>query len=89
MLPQVSKAKVRELVLTCRSPAVIAYMSMELTCASTRATRRGRCLPKIRMFLFTATFGGAAAFCITVWLVQVSQFVIRFLRRTIGCGNHL
>ena len=48
-------------------------MSVELTCASTRSTRRGRCLPKVRMFLFTAATGSAAAFCIMVWLMQVSQ----------------
>ena len=36
-------------------------MSVELTCASTRSTRRGRCLPKVRMFLFTAATGSAAS----------------------------
>jgi len=49
---------------------VIGYLRVELTNASTGPTRRSRCLPKIRMFLLTAAFGGAAALCIMMWLVQ-------------------
>ena len=59
--------------MTELAPVVIGYLRVELTNASTGPTRRSRCLPKIRMFLLTAAFGGAAALCIMMWLVQVIQ----------------
>jgi hypothetical protein len=33
-------------------------------------TRRGRCLPKIRMFFFTVAIGVAAAFSIILWIAN-------------------
>ena len=48
-------------------------MSVELTWASTRRTRRGRCLPKLRMFLFTGVMGAAAGCMYLVWMTQGSR----------------